>query len=206
MVAGGGASVIYADTVGDLGYAHELGNYAGADVSLLSITMYFLFSTKSARNGRAFSQHPENLHICSHTAETGNGKQCAQPGFLIFECTAEYSGGPSTQETYLYARTLLDCATANPDGKGRALICGGGIANFTDVAATFKGIITVGGWMAGEGLVFAAVVVCCDRCQEVHSNGLLREPSRWVCCLLQLPFSMSAVFAARRNLHNQESS
>jgi ATP citrate (pro-S)-lyase len=28
MVAGGGASVIYADTVGDLGYAGELGNYA----------------------------------------------------------------------------------------------------------------------------------------------------------------------------------
>ena len=28
MVAGGGASVIYADTVGDLGLAHELGNYA----------------------------------------------------------------------------------------------------------------------------------------------------------------------------------
>jgi ATP citrate (pro-S)-lyase len=81
MVAGGGASVIYADTVGDLGYAGELGNYA------------------------------------------------------------EYSGGPTTQETYLFARTLLDCATANPDGRGRALIIGGGIANFTDVAATFKGII-----------------------------------------------------------------
>lgn len=28
MVAGGGASVIYADTVGDLGFAEELGNYA----------------------------------------------------------------------------------------------------------------------------------------------------------------------------------
>ena len=28
MVAGGGASVIYADTVGDLGFADELGNYA----------------------------------------------------------------------------------------------------------------------------------------------------------------------------------
>lgn len=27
MVAGGGASVIYADTVGDLGFAQELGNY-----------------------------------------------------------------------------------------------------------------------------------------------------------------------------------
>ncbi|VAI14005.1 unnamed protein product [Triticum turgidum subsp. durum] len=65
MVAGGGASVIYADTVGDLGYASELGNYA------------------------------------------------------------EYSG----------------CATADPDGRKRALLIGGGIANFTDVAATFSGII-----------------------------------------------------------------
>ena len=33
------------------------------------------------------------------------------------------------------------CATANPDGKSRALVVGGGIANFTDVAATFRGII-----------------------------------------------------------------
>eukprot|EP01025_Chloroclados_australasicus_P012966 TRINITY_DN16198_c2_g1_i1.p2 TRINITY_DN16198_c2_g1~~TRINITY_DN16198_c2_g1_i1.p2 ORF type:complete len:449 (-),score=77.29 TRINITY_DN16198_c2_g1_i1:310-1581(-) len=81
MVAGGGASVIYADTVGDLGMAHELGNYA------------------------------------------------------------EYSGGPNTQETYQFARTLLDCATAETDGRGKALLVGGGIANFTDVAATFKGII-----------------------------------------------------------------
>lgn len=81
MVAGGGASVIYADTVADLGAAEELGNYA------------------------------------------------------------EYSGGPSAAETYQYARTLLQCVTAHPDGRPRALIVGGGIANFTDVAATFKGII-----------------------------------------------------------------
>ncbi|KAJ7568788.1 hypothetical protein O6H91_01G048300 [Diphasiastrum complanatum] len=81
MVAGGGASVIYADTVGDLGYANELGNYA------------------------------------------------------------EYSGAPNEEETLHYARALIDCATANPDGRGRALLIGGGIANFTDVAATFGGII-----------------------------------------------------------------
>jgi ATP citrate (pro-S)-lyase len=81
MVAGGGASVIYADTVGDLGYAHELGNYA------------------------------------------------------------EYSGAPNEEETLQYARALIDCATANPDGQRRALVVGGGIANFTDVAATFNGII-----------------------------------------------------------------
>lgn len=81
MVAGGGASVIYADTVGDLGYASELGNYA------------------------------------------------------------EYSGAPKEDEVLQYARVVIDCATANPDGRKRALLIGGGIANFTDVAATFNGII-----------------------------------------------------------------
>ncbi|KAK6922251.1 ATP-grasp fold, succinyl-CoA synthetase-type, partial [Dillenia turbinata] len=81
MVAGGGASVIYADTVGDLGFANELGNYA------------------------------------------------------------EYSGAPNEEEVLKYARVVIDCATANPDGRKRALVIGGGIANFTDVAATFNGII-----------------------------------------------------------------
>ncbi|XP_020572506.1 ATP-citrate synthase alpha chain protein 2 isoform X1 [Phalaenopsis equestris] len=81
MVAGGGASVIYADTVGDLGYASELGNYA------------------------------------------------------------EYSGAPKEDEVLQYARVVIDCATSNPDGRKRALLIGGGIANFTDVAATFNGII-----------------------------------------------------------------
>ncbi|KAL9364034.1 hypothetical protein Peur_041907 [Populus x canadensis] len=81
MVAGGGASVIYADTVGDLGYASELGNYA------------------------------------------------------------EYSGAPNEDEVLQYARVVIDCATSNPDGHKRALVIGGGIANFTDVAATFNGII-----------------------------------------------------------------
>lgn len=60
-----------ADTVGDLGFAQELGNYG------------------------------------------------------------EYSGAPNTSETYAYAKTVLECATANPDGRGRALLVGGGIANFT---------------------------------------------------------------------------
>ncbi|MED6196553.1 ATP-citrate synthase alpha chain protein 2 [Stylosanthes scabra] len=81
MVAGGGASVIYDDTVGDLGYASELGNYA------------------------------------------------------------EYSGAPNEEEVLQYARVVIDCATAEPDGRKRALLIGGGIANFTDVAATFSGII-----------------------------------------------------------------
>ncbi len=83
MVAGGGASVIYADTVSDLGYGQELA------------------------------------------------------------CYGEYSGNPSTDETREYARTLLDLMTRVPDPQGRAkyLLIGGGIANFTDVAKTFTGII-----------------------------------------------------------------
>ena len=49
---------------------------------------------------------------------------------------------PATlQETYNYAKALLGCATSYADGRKRALLVGGGIANFTDVAATFKGII-----------------------------------------------------------------
>ncbi|MGD0449949.1 MAG: ATP citrate lyase citrate-binding domain-containing protein [Candidatus Bathyarchaeia archaeon] len=81
MVAGGGASVIYADTITDLGFMHELANYG------------------------------------------------------------EYSGDPSEEFTYFYAKTILDVMTRKPHPKGKFLIIGGGIANFTDVASTFKGII-----------------------------------------------------------------
>ncbi len=83
LVAGGGASVVYADTIADLGYAHEMATYG------------------------------------------------------------EYSGNPSTTETYLYAKTILDLMTRKKDPKGRPkiLLIGGAIANFTDVAKTFDGII-----------------------------------------------------------------
>lgn len=83
MCAGGGASVIYTDTVVDLGYQHELANYG------------------------------------------------------------EYSGNPSTAETYEYAKTLLDLMTreTDPQGRPKYLVIGGGIANFTDVAKTFTGIV-----------------------------------------------------------------
>lgn len=82
MVAGGGASVIYSDTVCELGGASQLANYG------------------------------------------------------------EYSGAPSEQQTYEYAKTILSLMVSSqkhPDGK--ILLIGGGIANFTNVAATFKGII-----------------------------------------------------------------
>ncbi|CAD6926670.1 unnamed protein product [Tilletia controversa] len=54
----------------------------------------------------------------------------------------EYSGAPTEGQTYEYAKTLLDLITRGaPHPEGKLLIIGGGIANFTNVAATFKGII-----------------------------------------------------------------
>ena len=83
MVAGGGASVVYADTIADFAGIDDLANYG------------------------------------------------------------EYSGGPTTGETKFYAETILDLMTREKDPKGRdkILIIGGAIANFTDVAKTFTGII-----------------------------------------------------------------
>ncbi|MFA6761168.1 MAG: ATP citrate lyase citrate-binding domain-containing protein [Sulfuricurvum sp.] len=83
MVAGGGASVVYADTIADLAGIEDLANYG------------------------------------------------------------EYSGGPTTGETQFYAETVLDLMTRTKDVQGRdkVLIIGGAIANFTDVAKTFTGII-----------------------------------------------------------------
>jgi len=81
MVAGGGASVVYADTIADLAGVEDLANYG------------------------------------------------------------EYSGGPTTGETEFYAETIFDLMTRYPDERGKILIIGGAIANFTDVAKTFTGII-----------------------------------------------------------------
>jgi ATP-citrate lyase beta-subunit len=83
MVAGGGASVVYADTIADMAGIEDLANYG------------------------------------------------------------EYSGGPTTGETKFYAETLLDLMTRekDPQGRDKILIIGGAIANFTDVAKTFTGII-----------------------------------------------------------------
>ena len=81
MVAGGGASVVYADTIADYAGVKDLANYG------------------------------------------------------------EYSGGPTTGETKFYAETIFDLMTRYKDPRGKVLIIGGAIANFTDVAKTFTGII-----------------------------------------------------------------
>ncbi|XP_049851290.1 uncharacterized protein LOC126325840 [Schistocerca gregaria] len=81
MIAGGGASVVFADAIVDAGYGNELSNYG------------------------------------------------------------EYSGAPNEEEIYQYAKVVVRLASASRSPRKRkALIIGGGIANFTDIRATFKGI------------------------------------------------------------------
>lgn len=52
----------------------------------------------------------------------------------------EYSGGPSTEETYLYTKEVLNQMLLSKAPK-KCLIIAGGVANFTDVKKTFAGVI-----------------------------------------------------------------
>lgn len=81
ILSGGGASIIYLDTIANLGKQNEIANYG------------------------------------------------------------EYSGNPTTEESYQYAKTILDLMTRENHPQGKILIIGGAIANFTDVEKTFIGII-----------------------------------------------------------------
>jgi len=52
----------------------------------------------------------------------------------------EYSGNPNEEETYLYTKQVLKLLTASSAPK-KVLLIAGGVANFTDVTKTFKGLI-----------------------------------------------------------------
>jgi succinyl-CoA synthetase beta subunit len=52
----------------------------------------------------------------------------------------EYSGGPTTEESYLYTKHVLEQLLKSGSSK-KAIVIAGGVANFTDVKKTFKGVI-----------------------------------------------------------------
>jgi succinyl-CoA synthetase beta subunit len=80
LLSGGGASVMVADEVHNLGYGKQLGNYG------------------------------------------------------------EYSGNPNTEETRHYTEQVIKLML-NSKAERKVLIIAGGVANFTDVRQTFKGVI-----------------------------------------------------------------
>lgn len=62
----------------------------------------------------------------------GKGNELANYG--------EYSGNPNMEETYVYTKNVLR-SVLNSKAEKKAIILSGGVANFTDVRVTFKGII-----------------------------------------------------------------
>lgn len=61
----------------------------------------------------------------------------------------EYSGGPTREETYLYAKEVIQLMPRSKSKK-KALVIAGPVANFTDVKQTFLGIIDALSEKAGE--------------------------------------------------------
>ncbi len=82
----------------------------------------------------------------------------------------EYSGGPTREETYLYAKEILGLMLASKAHK-KALVIAGGVANFTDVKKTFAGIIDALGESAG-GLRTQGVKVFVRRGGPNEAAGL----------------------------------
>ncbi|WVR04638.1 hypothetical protein IAU60_001649 [Kwoniella sp. DSM 27419] len=84
----------------------------------------------------------------------------------------EYSGAPTEGQTYEYAKTIIDLITrGEPHPQGKVLFIGGGAANFSDVAATFKGIIRALKQYK-EGLIRHKVSIWVRRAGPNYQEGL----------------------------------
>lgn len=70
--------------------------------------------------------------VADEVYNRGLGEQLANYG--------EYSGNPNAEETYLYTKTVLELVLASRAPK-KVIFVGGAVANFTDIARTFSGVI-----------------------------------------------------------------
>jgi succinyl-CoA synthetase beta subunit len=52
----------------------------------------------------------------------------------------EYSGNPTEEETYLYTKQIIGLMLGSTAPR-KVLVIGGGVANFTDVRVTFRGVV-----------------------------------------------------------------
>lgn len=74
-----------------------------------------------------------SLVIADEVADCGMGKELANYG--------EYSGSPSDDDVYAYTKIILGQLLLSKSKAPRAIIIAGGVANFTDVEKTFRGLI-----------------------------------------------------------------
>jgi succinyl-CoA synthetase beta subunit len=73
-----------------------------------------------------------SIVLADEVANLGFGEQLANYG--------EYSGNPNEEETYLYTKNLLSYLLQSSVSK-KVLVIAGGVANFTDIRITFRGVI-----------------------------------------------------------------
>lgn len=74
-----------------------------------------------------------SLVLADEVADLGLGQDLANYG--------EYSGAPTDDDTYSYSKLILREMLSESVTQSRALVIAGGVANFTDVAKTFRGLI-----------------------------------------------------------------
>jgi len=87
------------------------------------------------RNGSIFmllSGGGASIVLADEVYNQGQGLELANYG--------EYSGNPNSEETYHYTKQLLSVLLQS-QAERKVLIIAGGVANFTDIRVTFKGII-----------------------------------------------------------------
>lgn len=82
-----------------------------------------------------------SLVTADEVYQQGKGKELANYG--------EYSGSPTQDETYIYTQNVIEQLLDSKALK-KALIISGGVANFTDVRITFRGIIQALGEVADK--------------------------------------------------------
>ena len=70
--------------------------------------------------------------VADEVYNQGYGRQLANYG--------EYSGNPNSEETYAYTKAVLQLLLKS-SARPKVLFIGGAVANFTDIAKTFAGII-----------------------------------------------------------------
>jgi len=73
-----------------------------------------------------------SVALADEVFNQGRGKELGNYG--------EYSGNPNAEETQIYTRQIISLMLASTAPR-KVLVIAGGVANFTDVRATFKGVI-----------------------------------------------------------------
>lgn len=73
-----------------------------------------------------------SIVLADEVYNLGHGEKLANYG--------EYSGNPNEEETLIYTKNILSLLLTSKSSN-KVLIIGGGVANFTDVRITFRGVI-----------------------------------------------------------------